>query len=67
MFVKLQMSVKEAIAEFANIVQKVYPEGLGPEERTLRLRECMQSLLAKRGLPQDLKMQDEVQDDRCVG
>jgi hypothetical protein len=67
MLVKLRMSVKDCIAEFANIVQNVYSEGLEPEERTSRLRECMQSLLIKQGLPQDLKMEGDVQDGRCVG
>jgi hypothetical protein len=67
MLARLRMSVKDAIAEFAKVVQNVYPEGLKPEERTSRLRECMQSLLAKRGLPQDLKMEDDVQDGCCVG
>jgi hypothetical protein len=56
MFAKLGMSVKDAFEEFNKISNEVYLVDMKPERRTARLRECVEDLLKKRGLPIDLKM-----------
>lgn len=66
MFVRLKMSVEEAIAEVATLVEDVYKEDLRPSERTMRLRMYMESLLIKRGLSPKLKLEAGKQDG-CVG
>lgn len=67
MLVKLRMSVEEATDEFATIVEAVYANKLSPAEKTEKLRKCVETLLNKKGLPADLKLEDEKQDGRCVG
>jgi hypothetical protein len=68
MLAKLRMSVNEASEEFFTIVQKVYtPKNLAPEERTQKLRECMEGLLTKKGLPVDLKLRGEAPAGQCAG
>jgi hypothetical protein len=59
MVAKLGMSVDEASEEFFTLVQEVYaPKNLTPAERTQKLRECMEGLLKKKGLPIDLKLKE---------
>lgn len=66
MFVTLRMSAEEALNEFCIITQYVYKKGLEPKERTERLKECMESLLIKKGFPPELNLEAEDQ-DRCLG
>lgn len=56
MFGKLRMSVKEAYDEFDKIRHEVYVDNLSAEERTERLRSCIEDLLRRRGHPIDLKL-----------
>jgi hypothetical protein len=56
MFAKLGMTVKDALDEFNKICSEVYAVELEPEDRTVALRNCIEDLLKKRGLPVDLKM-----------
>ena len=66
MFAKLRMSVEEASDEFFTIVERVYePDQLTPSERTQKLRECMEAIMAKKELPVDLKLMKGNQTDRC--
>ena len=68
MLAKLGMSVDEASEEFFTIVQEVYtPKNLTPAERTQKLRECMERLLKKKGLPVDLKLRGETPAGQCAG
>jgi hypothetical protein len=68
MLAKLGMSVDEASEEFFTIVQEVYaPKNLEPAERTQKLRECMEGLLTKKGLPIDLKLRGETPAGQCAG
>ena len=66
MLTKLRMSVKDAIKEFGIIVDTVYAKGLRPEERTEKLRDCMESLLKQRERPIDLALEGS-RDGRCLG
>jgi hypothetical protein len=60
------MSVEEASDEFFTIVDQVYkPDHLTPPERTQKLRECMEAIIAKKGLPVDLKLMEGNQTERC--
>jgi hypothetical protein len=52
-FAKLGMTVKDTLDEFCN---DVYAVELQPEDRTAALRNRIEDLLKKRGLPVDLKM-----------
>ena len=66
MFSKLKVSVEEASDEFFTIVEQVYkPDHLIPSERTQKLRECMEGVLAKKGIPVDLKLMDGHETDGC--
>jgi hypothetical protein len=56
MFAKLGMTVKDALEEFNKICNEVYMVELRPENRTVALRNCIEDLLKRRGLPVDLKM-----------
>jgi hypothetical protein len=56
MFSKLGMTVKDALEEFNKICDEVYAVDLMPEDRTAALRNRIEDLLKKRGLPVDLKM-----------
>jgi hypothetical protein len=68
MLAKLGMSVDEASEEFFTIVQEVYtPKNLAPVERTQKLRECMQNILKRKGLPLDLKLRGETPAGQCAG
>jgi hypothetical protein len=67
MLAKLGMSVEEASEEFFTIVEEVYtPNNLTPVERTQKLRECMQKLMKKKGLPVDLKLRETLT-GQCAG
>jgi hypothetical protein len=60
------MSVEEASDEFFTIVEQVYKPGhLTPSERTQKLRECMEAVMARKGLSVDLKLMDGNQTERC--
>jgi hypothetical protein len=60
------MSVEEASDEFFTIVEEVYkPDDLSPSARTQKLRECMEAVMARRGLPIDLKLMKGHETDRC--
>lgn len=50
------MSVQEVYREFDKIRKDVYVENLSAEERTRRLRGCIEDLLRRRGHPIDLKL-----------
>jgi hypothetical protein len=68
MLAKLGMSVDEASEEFFMIIQEVYtPKNLAPTERTQKLKECMEGLLKKKGLPVDLKLRGETPAGQCAG
>lgn len=67
LLVKMKMSIDEAIEAFSQIVDKVYAKGLKPRQRTERLRKCMQDLLEKRGLPPDMKFEEENPNGGCFG
>jgi hypothetical protein len=61
------MSVEEASTEFSTIVEEVY-ESSHPSavERTQKLRECMENLMKKKGLPVDLKLYEKTPAGRCT-
>jgi hypothetical protein len=57
MFTKLYMSVDEAIDAFLQICEQVYSDDrVTAAQRSARLRECIEDMLAKKELPIDLKM-----------
>jgi hypothetical protein len=60
------MSVEEASDEFFTIVEQVYkPDNLTPSERTQKLRECMEGVMARKGLPVNLKLMEGHATDCC--
>jgi hypothetical protein len=62
------MSVDEASDEFFTIVEEVYkPDYLTPSERTQKLRECMEAVMARKGLPAELNLMGGTQTERCQG
>jgi hypothetical protein len=68
MLAKLGMSVDEASEEFFTLVQEVYaPKNLAPAGRTQKLKECMEGLLKKKGIPIDLKLRGETPAGQCAG
>jgi hypothetical protein len=53
MFARLRMSVEEVSDEFFTIVEEVYkPHHFSAPERTQKLKECMENLMERKGLPQ---------------
>lgn len=50
------MSVNEAYEEFDKIRREVYATSLSAKERTEKLRECIEDLLARRDHPIDMKL-----------
>lgn len=66
MFVKLRMSVEEAMDALGTIVKDVYKKGLEPRERTAALKAYMESLLIKRGHSPNLRLEAEKHEE-CVG
>ncbi|KIM32458.1 hypothetical protein M408DRAFT_62927, partial [Serendipita vermifera MAFF 305830] len=67
MLSRLRMPVEEALDEFALICEKVYQvQDLEPAERTQRLRDCMEDMLKRNGLPLDLKLVEKSGEGRCV-
>lgn len=56
MFCKFRMSVEDTMNEFYKICEEVYANGLSPEERSSRLRNCIEDLLKRKGFPVDLNM-----------
>src|SRR6201996_2969227 len=67
MFAKLRMSVNDTIKEFHKICCEVYIGDLSPSARTQKLRDCVEDLLRRRGLPVDLKLgkDDRVAEQGC--
>lgn len=59
MYGKLRMSAIEAHRELRIICSRVYLEVLSPEERSDRLKKCLEKLLVKKGLPKDLKFEQD--------
>jgi hypothetical protein len=67
MFARLRMSVDEASNEFSTIVEEVYqPQALSPSERIHKLRECMEDILERRGLPIDMKFTEKAEPGHCA-
>jgi hypothetical protein len=67
MLAKLAMSIDEASEEFCALVEEAYaPRDLVPVERTQKLRECIERLLKKKGLPVDLKLRGETPAGQCA-
>jgi hypothetical protein len=56
MFAKLGMTMKDALEEFNEICDEVYAVELELEDQTMALRNRIEDLLKKRGLPINLKM-----------
>ncbi|PVF94750.1 hypothetical protein CPB86DRAFT_765176 [Serendipita vermifera] len=57
LFTKLHMSVDEATEAFWQICEKVYDgDNMTAVERSAKLRECIEDLLASKQLPTDLKL-----------
>lgn len=56
MFAKLRMSVKDVLKEFRKICCEVYMGDFLPEMRTQKLKDCIEDLLRRRGLPIDIKL-----------
>jgi hypothetical protein len=68
MFTKLRMSVEEAMEEFCTIFEAVYDSpNLPPSDRSARLRECMEDLLKRKGVPIDAKLVEGTTNTRCAG
>jgi hypothetical protein len=60
------MSVEEASDEFFTIVEQVYKsDHLTPSERTQKLRECMEDVMARKEFPVDLKLMEGQETDCC--
>ena len=68
MFTKLQMSVEDTTEEFCTIFEAVYDNpNLPPSDRSARLRECMEDLLKRKGLPIDAKLVEGTTNAKCAG
>lgn len=68
MFTRLRMSVEEASEEFFTITEEVYKaDELDSSERSRRLRQCLEGMLQKRGLPLDMKLMEETRENSCAG
>jgi hypothetical protein len=67
MFARLRMSVQEISDEFFTIVEEVYqPQNLSPSERTQKLRECMEDLMKRKGLPINMKFAEKPNPGDCA-
>jgi hypothetical protein len=67
MFARLRMSVQEISDEFSTIVEEVYqPKDLSPAERTQKLRECMEDVMERKGLPLNMKLMEKAQPGYCA-
>lgn len=61
------MSVDEASDEFSTIVEQVYqPQDLSPSERIQKLRDCMEGVMGRKGIPIDTKLADEAEPGHCA-
>jgi hypothetical protein len=61
------MSVGEASEEFSTIVQEVYiPQDFSPSERTQKLRECMEDIMERKGLPIGMKFMEKTEPGHCA-
>jgi hypothetical protein len=61
------MSVEEASEEFSTIVEEVYiPQDLSPSERIQKLRECMEDIMERKGLPIDMKFMEKTEPGHCA-
>jgi hypothetical protein len=68
MLAKLQMSVEDTTEEFCAIFETVYDNpNLPPSVRSARLRESMENLLKRKGVPIDAKLVDGATNTRCAG
>lgn len=65
MFCKLRMSAEEALDEFRKIRASVYIDGISATERTNRLKNSIEEMLVKRGLPVDLKLETQEAQTEC--
>jgi hypothetical protein len=67
MFARLRMSVEETSKEFFTIVEEVYqPQDLSPSERTQKLRECMEDVMERKGLPISMKLMEKAKPGDCA-
>ncbi|KIM24761.1 hypothetical protein M408DRAFT_26728, partial [Serendipita vermifera MAFF 305830] len=67
LFVKLRMSVEEASDAFCDIIKRVFdPQDISAVQRMEVLRECMENILKKKGLPVDLRLTEKEQEG-CAG
>jgi hypothetical protein len=61
------MSVEEASEEFSTIVEEVYiPQDLSPSERIQKLRECVEDIMERKGLPIDMKFMEKTEPGHCA-
>jgi hypothetical protein len=61
------MSVQEISDEFLTIVEEVYqPQHLSPSERTQKLRECMEDVMERKGLPINMKLMEKAKPGNCA-
>lgn len=65
---KLRMSVEEASDEFYTIIEEVYGRDyIDPQEKTSRLRQCLEEILKRNGLPLNMLLVEETQVHGCSG
>jgi hypothetical protein len=61
------MSVEETSKEFFTILEEVYqPQDLSPSERTHKLRECMEDVMERKGLPINIKLMEKAKPGDCA-
>jgi hypothetical protein len=61
------MSVEEVSDEFFTIVEEVYkPHHFSASERTQKLKECMENLMERKGLPINLKLMETSNPGHCA-
>jgi hypothetical protein len=67
MFARLRMSVEEVSDEFFTIVEEVYkPPHFSAPERTQKLKECIENLMERKGLPINLKLLEKSNPGHCA-
>lgn len=66
---KLRMSADEAFEEFNTIIEEAYSQDkhMNPRERTRILRQNMEGILRRKGLPLNTLLVDEPTIQGCVG
>ena len=66
MLAKLRMTVDEVLEEFVKIAEVYSQIDITPNDRTQRLKACLESMMERKQLPIDMKLLDGAQAGGCA-